>query len=341
MKNILITGGAGFIGSHFIEHLLGKYPDYQVINLDKMTYAANPYNLATILGHDNYYFVEGDIANQELVRHIFKQFSITDVIHFAAETHVGRSILDASDFVKTNVEGTFILLKTAQWYWLMNFESAHPQHQHSRFLQVSTDEVYGSLGATGFFTERSSYAPNNPYSATKAAGDLLGRSYHHTFGLQVITTHGSNTYGPRQYPEKLIPRIIHNALDQQPIPIHGQGTAIRDWLYVTDHCRGIDAAFHRGQPGQHYNLGGGHEMTNLAIAQQICQLLDEYKPLAGQKSYQSLITFVADRPGNDQRYALDTRKAETDLNWQPTTDFDEGLQKTIAWYIENKDYIKE
>jgi dTDP-glucose 4,6-dehydratase len=335
MKNILITGGSGFIGSHFIEYCLEQHPDYRLINLDKLTYAGSLDNLAAVEGHSNYHFIEGDITNQELIRHIFKQFDITDVIHFAAETHVDRSIQDANSFIKTNVEGTFVLLEAAHCYWLQRSSSkVYSEYQQSRFLQVSTDEVYGSLRTTGFFTEETAYAPNNPYSATKAAGDFLGRSYYHTFGLPVITTHGSNTYGPRQHSEKLIPHIIYKALELQPIPIHGRGTAIRDWLYVADHCRGIDAAFHKGQPGQHYNLGGGHEMTNLSMAQQVCQLLDEYRPSPDQKSYQLLLTFVTDRPGNDQRYALDISKAKADLNWQPTTDLDGGLRKTVAWYIE-------
>jgi dTDP-glucose 4,6-dehydratase len=335
MKNILVTGGAGFIGSHLIPYLLSKYPAYRLINLDKLTYAGNLDNLQEVASHPRYYFVQGDIANQELVASLFQQFNFQGVFHLAAESHVDRSIQDPIPFIKTNIEGTFILLDAARLHWMEAPSLYKFDHQQSRFLHVSTDEVYGSLGPTGVFTEESPYAPNNPYSATKAASDLLVRSYVHTHGLQAITVHASNNYGPKQYPEKFIPKIIQCALAQQPIPIHGQGTLIRDWLYVLDHCIGLDVAFHHGIAGEHYNLGGNYEQTNLQIAYQVCRVLDELVPLPQKKSYASLITLVADRPGNDQRYALDITKAKNTLGWKPQKDFVTGLQETVDWYVKN------
>lgn len=333
MKNILITGGAGFIGSHLIPYLLNKYPTYQLINLDKLTYAGNLDNLQAVALHPRYHFVLGDIANRELVANLFQQFNFQGLIHLAAESHVDRSIQDPTLFVKTNVEGTFVLLDVARLHWMEGPGIYTFNHQTSRFLHVSTDEVYGSLGPSGLFKEESPYAPNNPYSATKASSDLLVRSYVHTYGFQGIITNASNNYGPKQYPEKLIPKIIQCALAQQPIPIHGQGTAIRDWLYVLDHCRGLDIVFHEGKIGEHYNLGGNYEQTNLQVAYQICKELDELVPLPFKRSYTSLITLVADRPGNDQRYALDITKANNMLGWQPQEAFATGLRKTIDWYI--------
>lgn len=331
MKNILITGGAGFIGSNFIAYFLEKYPTYQIINLDKLTYAGNVDNLTEVVCNPNYHFVQGDIADKELVESLFKKFDFQGVINFAAETHVDSSILDPTLFVTTNLEGTLTLLEAARLHWIKSPGVLKENHTESRFLQVSTDEVYGSLGPTGFFTEETPYAPNNPYSATKAGADLLIRSYVHTYGLNAVITHASNNYGPRQYPEKLIPKVIQHALSQQPIPIHGKGTAVRDWLYVLDHCKGVDMAFHHGKKGEHYNLGGNCEKTNLEIAHDICVLLDELLPQT--TSYLSLITFVTDRPGNDQRYALNTQKAKQALNWQPEEKFEHGLKKTVAWYI--------
>lgn len=335
MKNILVTGGAGFIGSNFIPYFLGKYPDYRLINLDKLTYAGSLDNLEEVASHPRHHFIQGDITDQELVEKLFQQFDFHGVVHLAAESHVDRSIQDPTPFVKTNIEGTFILLEAARLHWMQAPSIFQPNHQESRFLQVSTDEVYGSLGATGWFTEESPYAPNNPYSATKGASDLLIRSYVHTYGFPAITTHASNNYGPKQYPEKLIPKIIQHALTQQPIPIHGQGTAIRDWLYVADHCKGLDLAFHQGKVGEHYNLGGHHEQTNLQIAYQVCELLDKLAPSPQKASYKSLITFVTDRPGNDQRYALATQKAQANLGWQAEETFEKGLNKTIQWYRKN------
>ena len=333
LKNILVTGGAGFIGSNFIPYLLAQYPSYQVINLDKLTYAGSLDNLAEVASHPRYSFIQGDITDKKLVHHLFKQHDFQGVIHLAAESHVDKSIQNPTDFIKTNLEGTFILLEAARLHWMEGPGIPQKNHYTSRFLHVSTDEVYGSLGATGFFTEATPFAPNNPYSATKAGSDLLVRSYVKTYGLNAIVTHSSNNYGPKQHEEKLIPTIIRHALAQQPIPIHGNGRAIRDWLYVLDHCKGIDLAFHQGLPGEHYNLGGSNEQPNLNIAHQVCSLLDELVPLAPRNSYKSLITFVQDRPGNDQRYALDTHKAATALGWQAAEAFKTGLRKTVQWYI--------
>lgn len=333
MKNILVTGGAGFIGSNFIPYFLGQHPAYQVINLDKLTYAGSLDNLAEVASHPRYCFVQGDIADKKLVHDLFKQYDFQGVIHLAAESHVDKSIQNPADFIKTNLEGTFVLIDAARLHWMEQPRVPQARHSTSRFLHVSTDEVYGSLGATGFFTEETSYAPNNPYSATKAGSDLLVRSYVQTYGFNAVVTHCSNNYGPKQHDEKLIPTIIRHALASKPIPLHGDGTATREWLYVLDHCQGIDLAFHQGKPGEHYNLGGGHEQHNLSIAHQVCTLLDETIPLDGGGSYKSLITFVRDRPGNDQRYALDTRKAATALGWKAQEQLEAGLRKTVQWYI--------
>ncbi|OJW73568.1 MAG: dTDP-glucose 4,6-dehydratase [Candidatus Amoebophilus sp. 36-38] len=340
MKNILITGGAGFIGSNFIPYFLEKYANYQIVNVDKLTYAGSLDNLLEVACHPQYHFFQGDITDQAFITSLFKKFDFQGVIHLAAESHVDRSIQDPTPFVKTNLEGTFILLEAARLYWLNEPGLPKKNHVASRFLQVSTDEVYGSLGPTGFFTEETAYAPNNPYSATKAGSDLLVHSYIHTYGLNAVTTHASNNYGPKQYAEKLIPKVIQHALQQKSIPIHGQGKAIRDWLYVLDHCKGIDLAFHHGKSGEHYNFGGNHEETNLQIAYQVCILLDELAPLPERNSYKSLITFVTDRPGNDQRYALNIQKAKNELNWEPKENFEIGLRKTVEWYLKmfNKNF---
>ncbi|ACE06409.1 hypothetical protein Aasi_1064 [Candidatus Amoebophilus asiaticus 5a2] len=336
MKNILVTGGAGFIGANFIPYFLNKYPEYEIVNLDKLTYAGNLNNLTEVHSNPRYHFVQGDITNRELVSSLFRQFDFQGIIHLAAESHVDRSIQDPTLFIKTNIEGTFVLLEAARLHWMQKPGEYKQDYIESRFLHVSTDEVYGSLGPAGFFTEETPYAPNNPYSATKAGSDLLVRSYVHTYGFNAITTHASNNYGPKQYPEKLIPIIIQRALAQQPIPIHGKGNAVRDWIYVLDHCKGIDLTFHYGQIGEHYNFGGNHEQNNLQIAYQVCALLDKLAPLSNRSSYQSLITFVTDRPGNDQRYALATQKAEKTLGWKAEEPFETGLQKTVQWYLKNK-----
>lgn len=332
-KNILVTGGAGFIGSNFIPYFLAQYPTYQVINLDKLTYAGSLDNLAEVASHPRYGCVQGDIADEQLVHNLFKQYDFQGVIHLAAESHVDKSIQDPAVFIKTNLAGTFVLIEAARLHWMAGPGMPKQNHRTSRFLHVSTDEVYGSLGAVGLFTEETPYAPNNPYSATKAGSDLLVRSYVQTHGFNAVITHSSNNYGPKQHDEKLIPTIIRHALAKQPIPMHGHGTAIRDWLHVLDHCKGLDLAFHQGQRGEHYNLGGSYEQANLQVAYQICTLLDAWMPLQDGTSYASLITFVHDRPGNDQRYALDTRKATTLLGWKAAEPFEAGLCKTVQWYI--------
>ena len=332
MKNILVTGGAGFIGSNFIPYFLHKYQEYQIINVDKLTYAGSLENLAEIAHEPRYHFIQGDITDKQLLQDLFYKFDFRGVIHLAAESHVDRSIQDSSLFVKTNIEGTFVLLEVAKSHWMEGTGVIKNNHLTSCFLYVSTDEVYGSLETTGYFTEESNYAPNNPYSASKAAGDMLVRSYVQTHGLQAITTHASNNYGPKQYPEKLIPIVIQKALSHKFIPVHGVGSAIRDWLYVLDHCKGIDLAFHQGKIGQHYNMGGNYEKTNLEIVFRVCDLLDKLIPNTSY-SYQSLIKFVTDRPGNDQRYALDTTKANKELGWYPEEIFDIGLRKTVEWYL--------
>jgi dTDP-glucose 4,6-dehydratase len=334
MKNILVTGGAGFIGSHLIPYWLEKHPGYHLVNLDKLTYAGNLDHLAEVSSHPRYSFVQGDIVDQSLLHALFQQYHFQGVLHLAAESHVGKSIQSPADFVKTNLEGTFALIEVARLYWMEKPGIPKEGHQGSRFLQVSTDEVYGSLGADGLFTEESPYAPNNPYSATKAGSDLLVRSYVQTYGFNAVTTHCSNNYGPKQHDEKFIPIVIRHALARQPIPIHGQGKAIRDWLYVLDHCKALDKAFHQGHQGEHYNLGGNNEQTNLYVAQHICKVLDSLLPLPNGVSYQSLITFVADRPGNDQRYGLDTSKVRKTLGWRVEEGFETGMQKTIRWYIQ-------
>lgn len=327
-KNILITGGAGFIGSNFIIYFLNKYPSYNIINLDKLTYAGNLDNLKEI--HNNsqlvkrYTFVQGDIADTHLVNNLFKSHHVTDVIHFAAESHVDNSIHSPQIFFQTNIMGTLNLLETARQFWQKNFA-------HSRFHHISTDEVYGSLDETGYFNETTAYAPNSPYSASKAGSDFIVRSYFHTYGMNIVTTNCSNNYGPKQHNEKLIPVIIKKAINLQPIPIYGDGKNVRDWLYVADHCTAIDAVFHNSKPGQTYNVGGNTEKTNLEIVNTICEILNQLKPC--DTNYNSLITFVKDRPGHDKRYAIDSSKIQIELNWQPDTDFHSGILKTIAWYL--------
>lgn len=331
-KTILVTGGAGFIGLNFISYFLEKYPRYRVVNLDRLTYAANRKELNKLNHYPNYRFVQGDINDRQLVEELFSQFAIDGVIHFAAESHVDRSIEGPDIFIKTNVHGTFTLLDVAKNEWL-----AKDKTHETRFHHISTDEVYGSLGKAGLFTERTPYAPNSPYSASKAGSDFLVRSYHHTYGLNVITTNCSNNYGPKQHDEKLIPTIIRKALHLERIPIYGDGKNIRDWLFVLDHCKGIDLAFHRGKSGETYNIGSNNERTNIEIAEHICTLLDELVPKnkerAGIDSYRELITFVADRPGHDRRYAIDAGKIENELGWKAEESLASGLRKTVEWYI--------
>lgn len=330
-KHILVTGGAGFIGSNFIHYFRKKYPDARLINLDALTYAGHAGHLEAFAGDPNYQFVHGDICDKSLVAALFSDYRIAGVVHFAAESHVDNSISNPDAFVKTNINGTFNLLEAARRSWMAApFEAKEP-FENARFLHISTDEVYGSLGPEGYFTEQSPYAPNSPYSASKASSDMLARSYFHTYGLNVVITNCSNNYGARQHDEKLIPTIIRKALRREPIPIYGDGQNIRDWLYVDDHCRGIDLAFHKGRAGESYNVGGRNEKTNIEVAEAICRLLDETHPQKGM-SHKSLITFVKDRPGHDRRYAIDASKIEAELGWKPQEAFESGLRKTVEWY---------
>lgn len=333
MKAILVTGGAGFIGSNFIPYFLETHKDCKVINLDLLTYAGNLDNLSEVESNPRYEFVKGDIVNRQLVEHIFEKHDIKGVIHFAAESHVDNSITDPEAFVRTNVHGTFTLVDVARKYWMNAPFSFKEGYEDTRFLHVSTDEVYGTLGETGFFTETTPYAPNSPYSASKAGSDMIVRSYFHTYGLDVVITNCSNNFGEKQHHEKLIPTIIRKALSNQPIPIYGNGQNIRDWLYVLDHAKGIDKAFQKGKKGESYNIGSNNEWNNLNLAKKICSLLDTIKPKETGK-YEDLMTFVKDRPGHDLRYAIDSSKIENELNWKANTDFDTALTKTINWYID-------
>ncbi|MDR1683983.1 MAG: dTDP-glucose 4,6-dehydratase [Elusimicrobiota bacterium] len=334
-KTILITGGAGFIGSNFAPYFAKKYPKYRIINLDKLTYAGNPANLAELKGSKNYAFVKGDICNAELIAKLFKKHDVRGVIHFAAESHVDNSITGPLPFIKTNIEGTFILLDAAKKHWMEGPFKYKKGYEGCRLHHISTDEVYGTLGPRGLFKETTPYAPNSPYSASKASSDFLVRAYHHTFGLNVTTSNCSNNYGPKQHGEKLIPTIIRKALSGQPIPIYGDGKNVRDWLYVLDHCKGIDLVYHKGKPGQTYNIGGRNERNNLEIVSVICKILDGLKPLPDNRHYKDLITFVKDRPGHDKRYAIDAAKLERELGWRAAETFDTGILKTVKWYLKN------
>lgn len=331
MKSILVTGGCGFIGSNFIPMYLDAHPDVHVINLDKMTYAGDESNLREVASNKRYTFVKGDICDKSLLQKLFSDRDIRGVFNFAAESHVDNSISGPQIFVETNVMGTFQLLEASRNHWMEKPGKFNGGYETTRFLHVSTDEVYGTLGEDGFFTEETSYAPNSPYSATKAGSDFLVRAYHHTYGMNVVTTNCSNNYGPKQHSEKLIPTIIRKALSGDKIPIYGKGLNIRDWLYVTDHCSAIDRVFEKGQAGETYNIGTRNERRNIEIAQGICRILDEVKPAA--KPYTDLITYVQDRPGHDFRYAIDPTKLESDLNWKPAETFETGLRKTVLWYL--------
>lgn len=336
---ILITGGAGFIGSNFIPYFIQKYPQYHIINLDNLTYAANLDNLMDVAANPRYRLVKGDICNRGLVEYLFTEYDIRGVIHFAAESHVDNSIIGPDVFIKTNIEGTFTILDVARKYWMKSPRKFRPGYENSRFHHISTDEVYGSLGPTGYFTEETSYAPNSPYSASKASADMIVRSYFHTYGMNVVITNCSNNYGPKQHNEKLIPTIIRKALSNEAIPIYGDGKNIRDWLYVLDHCRAIDLVYHKGRAGESYNIGGKNERENLYIAQAICNILNKMVPqnkgVTEFKSYQQLISFVSDRPGHDRRYAIDAAKIETELEWQAEEDLESGIRKTVEWYVSN------
>ncbi len=327
-QNVLVTGGAGFIGSNFIPFFLEENPVLNIINLDKLTYAGNLDNLAEVSTNERYSFIEGDVCNKDLVRDIFKEKSISSVIHFAAESHVDNSINAPDNFIKTNIEGTFVLLETARNFWA---ESGH-ETSKNRFHHISTDEVYGSLDEKGYFTEATPYAPNSPYSASKASADFLVRSYYHTYGLNVVTCNCSNNYGPKQHDEKLIPTVIKRALNGEPIPIYGDGSNVRDWLYVKDHCEAINLVFHKGKTGETYVIGGDNEHNNLYIARNVCSILDQIHPRENG-SYKEQIAFVKDRLGHDYRYAIDATKINKELGWEPFEDFDSGLLKTIQWYL--------
>lgn len=333
-KTILITGGAGFIGSNFVPYFCEKYPQYNIINLDKLTYAGNLDNLKECENMPNYTFVQGDICDADLVDKLFAENDIRGVIHFAAESHVDNSIKGPRAFINTNVVGTFNLLDAARRHWMEKPGAVKPGYEDARFHHISTDEVYGALGETGMFREDTPYAPNSPYSASKASSDFLVRAYHHTYGMNVTTSNCSNNYGPKQHNEKLIPHIISKALSLQPLPIYGKGENVRDWLYVLDHCKAIDLIFHNGKSGETYNIGGRNERNNITIVKTICAILDERKPRADGKKYEELITFVADRAGHDFRYAIDATKLENELGWRADETFDTGIVKTVEWYLE-------
>ncbi len=331
MTNILLTGCAGFIGSNFVPYFLNKYEKYNLINLDLLTYAGNLENLKEVEKSSRYKFIKGDICNRELVEFIFKEYDIQGVIHFAAESHVDNSIKNPNVFMQTNVNGTFTLVDVAQKYWMQKPFRYKEAYRGCRFHHISTDEVYGTLNETDLFTEETPYAPNSPYSASKASSDMIIRAYHETFGLNTVITNCSNNYGPKQHDEKLIPTIIRKALSFEPIPIYGDGKNIRDWLYVLDHCKGIDLVYHRGKVANTYNIGGRNERTNLEIVNTICSILDEKVP--HEKSYKELISFVEDRAGHDRRYAIDANKIETELGWSADEDFNSGILKTVEWYL--------
>lgn len=328
---LLITGGLGFIGSNFIEYLLKKHPKYKIVNLDKLTYAGELSNLEAIENSPNYTLIKGDICDKKLVDTLFKKYNFKGVIHFAAESHVDNSISNPSAFVDTNITGTFNLIDVAKHYWMDEPFKFKKGQENNRFHHISTDEVYGSLADKGLFTEKTAYAPNSPYSASKAASDFIVRSYFHTYGMNVVTTNCSNNYGPKQHDEKLIPTIISKAIQGEQIPIYGDGKNIRDWLYVLDHCKGIDIAYHNGKSGETYNIGGKNEQNNLNIAHKICAILDDILPK--NKSYSEQITFVKDRPGHDFRYAIDATKIEEDLGWKADENFESGIIKTVNWYL--------
>lgn len=331
-KNVLITGGAGFIGSHVVRLFVKKYPEYKIVNLDALTYAGNLENLSDVDRLANYQFVKANILDAARLEEIFDEYAITDVIHLAAESHVDRSIVSPLDFVYTNIIGTVNLLNTARNKW----KDAYENHL---FYHVSTDEVYGSLGETGFFTETTAYDPNSPYSASKASSDHFVRAYRETYHMRTIVTNCSNNYGPFHFPEKLIPLFIHNIIEQKPLPVYGDGLYTRDWLYVKDHALAIDVVFHKGQNGETYNIGGFNEWRNIDLVKLLCSLMDE--KLGREKgASEKLITYVKDRPGHDRRYAIDATKINRELGWKPTVTFEEGLRETIDWYLANTEWLQ-
>ena len=331
MKKILVTGGAGFIGSHVVRLLVKKYPQYKIVNLDALTYAGNLENLKDIEHASNYEFVKGDITDPKTVGRLFATQKFDGIIHLAAESHVDRSISNPMEFITTNIVGTVTLLNAAREQWKDAFEG-------KLFYHISTDEVYGSLGAEGFFTESTPYDPRSPYSASKASSDHLVRAYHHTYGLPVVISNCSNNYGPNQFPEKLLPLAINNILNKKPIPVYGKGDNIRDWLYVEDHAAAIDVIFHQGKVGETYNIGGFNEWKNIDLIHLLCKVMDQElnRP---QGDSAGLITFVKDRAGHDQRYAIDAEKLSSELGWKPSLQFEEGLTKTVRWYLSNQEWM--
>lgn len=330
--NLLITGGAGFIGSHVIRRLVKNYPQYHIFNLDKLTYAGNLENLRDIENATNYSFIKGDIVDVPFVNKVFDEHKFDGIIHLAAESHVDRSIKDPLAFVKTNIFGTVNLLNAAKKLWKDNFEG-------KRFYHISTDEVYGSLDSKGFFTEKTPYDPNSPYSASKASSDHFVRSYGETFDLPYVISNCSNNYGPNHFPEKLIPLFINNIIEKKPLPVYGDGNYTRDWLYVEDHAQAIDLVFHKGTNQETYNIGGFNEWKNIDLVKLLCDKMDS-KLNNPSGTSQNLITFIKDRPGHDLRYAIDASKINTQLGWKPSVTFEEGLEKTIDWYLENKEWLK-
>jgi dTDP-glucose 4,6-dehydratase len=335
MKTLLVTGGAGFIGSALVRQQIAE-TGWRVINVDKLTYAGNLESLADLANHPRYVFSRTDICDRTALDALFAEHQPTGVIHLAAESHVDRSIHGPRDFIETNITGTYALLEAARAYWSTLDGDAKPAF---RFHHVSTDEVFGSLGDTGLFLETSAYQPNSPYSASKAASDHLVRAWHHTYGLPTVMTNCSNNYGPCQFPEKLIPLMIHNAVSDKPLPIYGKGDNVRDWLYVEDHARALRLVFERGVVGETYNIGGHNEKTNLEVVDTLCALLDDLKPRADGKSYREQKISVADRPGHDKRYAIDAGKIQRELGWTPQESFETGMRKTVQWYLDNPDWV--
>jgi dTDP-glucose 4,6-dehydratase len=337
MKNVLVTGGAGFIGSNFVRHLLREEPAVKIVNLDKLTYAGSRENLIQLSDPQRHHFVQGDICDQTFVEDLMRAHEIDTIVHFAAESHVDRSIAGPAAFIQTNIVGTFSLLEAARKVWID--EKSLPL-EAARFHHISTDEVYGSLGPQApAFSETTAYAPNSPYAASKAASDYLVRAHAHTYALPVTVSNCSNNYGPYQFPEKLIPLAISNALAGNPLPLYGDGKQIRDWLYVEDHCDALSLILRSGRQGETYNIGGGNQPTNLEVVRQLCAVLDDLAPDRGPVPHDSLITFVADRPGHDRRYAMDIHKIEAQLGWRPRVNLADGLRKTAAWYLENADWV--
>src|SRR5579862_7428155 len=331
--NLLVTGGAGFIGSNLIQHIIGKREIRKLVNLDCLTYAGHLANLETVSKDPKYVFEKIDLRDKAAVMNVVRKHDITHVMHLAAESHVDRSITGPGDFISTNIVGTFNLLEAVRGHWGADLKG-------KRFHHVSTDEVYGSLGATGFFTEQTPYAPNSPYSASKASSDLLVRAYHHTYGVPVVTTNCSNNYGPYQFPEKLIPVVIQSCLARRPVPVYGDGMNVRDWLYVRDHAEALWLVLTRGRIGETYNIGGHNEWANLRIVELICDVIDELAPKSGGNS-RKLISFVKDRPGHDRRYAIDASKIQRELGWAPAHKFEQGIRETIQWYLDNQSWIQE